>query len=148
MSCNTTDFMFPMCAEIYHPVVEQGAYGNVRKQWILDRNVVCSFTGGGSAMKEEVKPNVNITQETVISGRVKKDIRISSRESRNTVTNILVTNIVDSNKNPVYVETAGPRAGKSTIFEVASQEPFVGPFGGVEYYKVVLRRAENQAVDV
>lgn len=148
MSCNSTDFMFPMCGEVYHPVVEQGAYGNVRKQWILDRSVACSFTGGGSAMKEEVKPNVNITQETLLSGRVKKDIRLSSRNSRNTITNILITNIKDSNGNEIYLETAGPRAGKSTIFEVASQEPFVGPFGNTEYYKVVLRRAENQAVDV
>jgi hypothetical protein len=26
--------------------------------------------------------------------------------------------------------------------------PMVGPFGKVEYYKVILRRSENQATDL
>ena len=90
----------------------------------------------------------NITQESLLLGRVKSDIRVSSRDSRNSITNIIVTNIRDRNCNEIYVETSGPRAGKPTIFEVATSEPFVGPFGGVEYYKIVIRRSENQAVDV
>lgn len=148
MSCNSTDFMFPMCADIYYPIVDQGAYGNVVKKWILDGSIACSFTDGSSAMKEEVKPNVNITEEKILVGRVKRDIRISSRDAKNAITNIIITNIKDQNKNFIYTETSGVRSGKSTIFEIASQEPFVGPFGNVEYYKVVLRRSENQAGDV
>ena len=146
--CEVTDFMFPMQADIYYPIVEQGAYGNVSKTWVLDRTIACSLTGAGSALKEEIKPNVNITQNTVVIGRAKTDIRVSSRDSNASITNVIVTNIKDSNCNDVYLETSGPRAGKSTIFEIATQEPFVGPFGGVEYYKLVLRRSENQAVDL
>jgi hypothetical protein len=81
-------------------------------------------------------------------GRVKSDIRFSSTENKNSITNIIVTNIKDRNLNEVYLETSGPRAGKSTLFEVATVEPFVGPFGSPEYYKVVVRRSENQAVDL
>jgi hypothetical protein len=81
-------------------------------------------------------------------GRAKSDIRFSSTEGQNSITNILVTNIKDKNLNELYLETAGPRAGKSTLFEVATVEPFVGPFGSVEYYKIVVRRSENQAVDL
>jgi hypothetical protein len=99
-------------------------------------------------MKEEVKPNVAITQEKILIGRVKQDIRISERFSRNAITNVLITNIKDQSGNQVYLETSGPRDGKATLFEVASQEPFVGPFGAVEYYKIVLRRSENQAGDL
>jgi len=66
----------------------------------------------------------------------------------NAITNVIVTNIKDKNCNPIYLETSGIRNGKSTIFEIATQEPFVGPFGNVEYYKVILRRSENQAADV
>lgn len=146
--CEVTDFVFPMQADIYYPIVEQGAYGNISKTWVLDRTIACNLTGAGSALKEEVKPNVNITQDTLIMGRTKTDIRISSRDSQSSVTNVIVTNVKDSNCNEIYLETSGPRAGKSTIFEIATQEPFVGPFGGVEYYKLVLRRSENQAVDV
>lgn len=148
MSCGSTDFMFPMQADVYHPIVEQGAIGNVKKTWVLDRLIVCSFSAAGSAFKEDVKPNVNITQDILLVGRVKDDIRISSRDANNAITNVIVTNIKDKNCNPIYVETAGIRAGRSTIFEVASNEPFSGPFGNVEYFKVVLRRSENQAVDI
>jgi hypothetical protein len=146
--CETTDFAFPMQADIYHPIVEQGAYGNVQKTWILDRTIACSFAAAGGAFKEEMTPNVNITQEKLLIGRSKTDIRVSSLEAINSIMNVIVTNIRDQNCNEIYLETSGPRAGKSTIFEIATQDPFVGPFGSVEYYKLIIRRSENQAVDV
>jgi hypothetical protein len=148
MICESTDFMFPMQADIFYPVVEQGTYGNVKKTWIQDRTIAANFSAAGSAGKEEVKPNVNITQDTILVGRARSDIRISSLDAKNSVTNVLITNIKDRNCNEVYIETSGPRAGKSTIFEIATQEPFLGPFGNVEYYNLVIRRSENQAVDV
>lgn len=148
MQCEGKDFVFPMQVDVYYPLVEQGAYGNVKKQWIIDKTIACHFTTAGLKGKEEIVPNVNITQDTLLIGRVKSDIRISNLDSKNSMTNIVLTNIQDRNCNPVYIESAGPRAGKSTIFEVASQEPFLGPFGNVDYYKLVLRRSENQAVDV
>jgi hypothetical protein len=148
MICESTDFMFPMQADIFYPVVEQGTYGNVKKTWIQDRTVAVNFSAAGNAGKEEVKPNVNITQDTILIGRARSDIRISSLDAKNSVTNVLITNIKDRNCNEVYIETSGPRAGKSTIFEIATQEPFLGPFGNVEYYNLVIRRSENQAVDV
>jgi hypothetical protein len=148
MICEATDFMFPMQADIFYPIVEQGAYGNVKKTWIADRTVACNFSHAGSATKEEVTPNVNITQESLLIGRTKTDLRISSLDAQNSVTNVVISNIKDRNCNPVYVETSGPRVGKGTIFEIASIQPFLGPFGNVEYYNVVIRRSENQAVDL
>jgi hypothetical protein len=146
--CETTDFMFPMQADLFHPIVEQGAYGNVKKQWILDRTIVCNLTPAGSAFGEDVKPNVNITQEMLLMGRTRTDVRFSTQESRNSITNVIITNIKDKFGTPIYVETSGPRAGKSTIFEIATNEPYMGPFGSVEHYNLVLRRSENQGVDL
>lgn len=148
MDCNTNDYMYPMAADIYYPTVEQGALGNVTKTWILDKSVAISVNPAGSAFKEEVVPNVNITKDMLLVGRVKKDIRISSRNDNNAITNIIVTNIRDRACGEIYLETSGIRKGKSTIFEIATQEPFVGPFGDIEYYKIILRRSENQAADV
>ena len=148
MACNTNDFMFPMQADVFYPIVEQGSLGNVKKTWVFDRTIACSFTAAGSAGNEEVKPNVNITQEGVLVGRVKNDIRFSTREDRNSITNIIITNIRDRNCNPIHIETSGPRSGKSTIFEIATNEPFSGPFGSIEYFKLVIRRSENQGADV
>jgi hypothetical protein len=137
-----------MLADIYYPIVSQGPYGNVEKTWVHDKTIACNFNSAGTAWKEDIKPNVNITQDSVMLGRVKSDIRFSSTENQNSITNIIITNIKDRNLNEIYVETSGPRAGKSTLFEVATVEPFMGPFGSTEYYKVVVRRSENQAVDL
>jgi hypothetical protein len=146
--CETPDFMYPLQGSVYHPIVEQGDFGAIKKQWILDRTFACTFSSGGSAFKEEVKPNVNITQNSILIGRTKSDLRISSRDSKNSLTNILITDIRDQEGNLVYMETSGPRSGRGTLFEIATYEPFVGPFGVVESYKVVIRRSENQTGDV
>ena len=146
--CETPDFIYPMQADIYYPIVEQGAYGNVKKQWMLDRTIVGNFIVGGMAMKEEIRANVNITQTALLSGRSKSDPRFSSLDESASVTNIIITNIRDKFGNHLYKETSGIRSGKSTIFEIATVEPFMNPFGGIEYYKTILRRSENQASDV
>jgi len=148
VNCESPSLIFPMLADIFYPIVDQGAYGNVKKVWVHDRTIACNFNSAGTAWKEDIKPNVNITQDSTMLGRVKTDIRFSSADGQNSITNIIVTNIKDKNSNEIYLETAGPRAGKSTLFEVATVEPFMGPFGSVEYYKVVIRRSENQAVDL
>jgi hypothetical protein len=148
MQCETTDFIYPMLADIYYPIVEQGAYGNVKKQWILDRSIACNFAPTGSAASEEVKPNVNITKENILLGRTKTDLRVSSANDRNSITNVIVTNIRTAQQDAIYIETSGPRDGRSTLYEIATSEAIVGPFGNVEYYKVVLRRSENQASDL
>ena len=148
MECDANDFMFPMQAEVFYPAVEQSAYGNVIKTWRLDRKFACSFNTAGTAFKEEVNPRVDITQDSLLIGRARQDIRISSLLQPNALTNIVVSNIVNSAGEEIYIETAGPRQGKSTIFEIATIQPFSGPFGSVEYYKIVLRRSENQGTTV
>jgi hypothetical protein len=140
--------MFPMQGSVYYPIVEQGDFGAIKKQWVLDKIIACTFSSGGSAFKEEVKPNVNIVQSSLLVGRVKSDIRVSSLESKNSLTNILLTDIKDQDGNLIYMETSGPRSGKGTLFEIATYEPFMGPFGKVDFYRVVIRRSENQAGDL
>jgi hypothetical protein len=142
MLCEISDFTFPLLADVYYPIVTQGDLGEVKKQWLIDKTIACSLSSAG--LKEEVAPNVNITHSSVLYGRTKNDIRISERQEATSITNIVLTNIRDSSGTPIYTETAGVRSGKSTIFEIATNEPYVGPFGGIEYYKLVVRRSENQ----
>ena len=146
--CETPDFMFPMMADVYYPITETTAYGNVTKTWVLDKTIVCSFNEAGVSYKEDIKPDPDIKTDFILLGRVKKDIRISSVDAKNAATNVVITNIRDKFDNLIYLETSGPRNGKSTLFEIATQAPFINPFGTVEYHKVVLRRSENQGVDV
>jgi len=101
--CETPDFMFPMLADVYYPIVEQGAYGDVKKNWVLDKTVACQFNTAGTANKEELRPEVKLLQDSALVGRVKSDIRFSSEEGRNGLTNILITNITDKNGNQKWL---------------------------------------------
>lgn len=146
VSCEGTDFVFPMLADIYHPTMEQSAYGGLSKTWMLDRSVAGNFIRAGAATKEELVVNVDLTQESLIIGRVRSDLRISNREDGNALTSILVTNIRHPDGTVLYSETFGPRSNKPTIYEVATQQPFINPFGKVEHYRLILRRSDNQGV--
>ena len=146
--CSTTDFLYPLKADVFYPIVEQGAYGNLTKSWVLDRTIQCNFSPAGTAFSEDVKPNPNINISMLLLGRTKNDLRVTSRDSKESITNVVITNIRNSADVAIYLETAGPRVGKSTIFEIASNEPIVGPFGDIDYYKLVVRRSENQASDL
>jgi hypothetical protein len=145
-TCEATDFMYPMKADIYFPILTQGDYGQPKKDWVYDRTIVCNATPVGGAGTEDVKPETFLQYENKLISRTKNDPRLSSQNSTNAVTNILITNIRDANDRVIYKETAGARAGRGTIYEVATVEPFVGPFGSVEYYKMFWRRTENQTV--
>ena len=146
-SCEDTDFMYPMKADVYYPIVEQGAYGNVQNTWVFNKTIICNFSKDGT-VDEEVKPNVNITLKKVLMGRTKKDIRFSQENNAVAITNVVITNIRTKTDVPLYIETSGVRAGKSTIYEIESQSVIIGPFGEPEYYALAIRRSENQASDI
>lgn len=145
----STDFNYPMKADIYYSSVEQGTYGNIKKQWMLDRTINCYFASSGLKNKDEQMTNtVAIIQSTLLLGRTKEDIRMSSLDSGTANTNILITNIRDADGKPIYTEASGIRAGKSTLFEIGTIAPFSGLFGKIEYYKLIVKRSDNQGVDV
>jgi hypothetical protein len=148
MICETTDFTYPLLADVYYPIVEQGAYGNLKRQWILDKSIACFFNITGNRFKKDVNTEPNINIDTMILGRTRNDLTVTTTKTMYAITNIVVTNIRGRDGESVYTESSGPRAGYPTIFEVATMSPIVGPFGNVEYFKLVLRRSENQAIDV
>lgn len=145
-ACEATDFLYPMKADIYYPIITQNQYGQPNKNWVFDRTVTINATPVGGAGTEDIKPAEFLQYENKLVSRTKSDIRISSNEQSNALTNILVTNIRTVDDTLIYKETAGPRNGRGTIYEVATAEPFTGPFGSIEYYRLLLRRTENQAV--
>ena len=144
--CEDTDFIFPMKADVYYPIITQGDYGQPKKDWVFDKTISCNATSVGGAGKENIKPETFLQYENKLIARTKADPRISSQKETNAITNILITNIRHANDELIYKETAGVRAGRATIFEVATVEPYVSPFNTIEYYKMLWRRAENQTV--
>lgn len=144
-----TDIIYPLLADIYFPLIEQSAYGNIKKKWVLDRTIACAFTQAGRKFKEDIQISDDMANiDNSLLGRTKTDILTLTRENLVSMSNILVTNIRDAQGNVVFNESAGPRAGKATLYEIATYNPIVGPFGSVEYYRIVIRRSENQGADV
>jgi hypothetical protein len=148
MICETTDFVYPLLADVYYPIINTGPYGNMEKQWVLDRTIACYFNPAGRKFKEDVKIHPNITIDNSYVGRAKSDITESNGNDLYSITNIVVTNIRDNDGNYIYNESAGPRKGQPTIFEISTSNPIVGPFGKTEYYKLVITRSDNQAADL
>ena len=144
--CPETDFMYPMKADIYYPVISQTDYGQATKKWVLDRVIILNATPVGGAGQEDIKPEIFLQYENKLVSRIKEDPRMSTSNGSNAITNILVANIRNAQDVLIYKETAGVRAGRGTIYELGTVEPMTGPFGSVDYYKMLLRRAENQTV--
>jgi hypothetical protein len=144
--CEATDFIYPMKADVYYPIITQNNYGQANKEWVFDRTIICNASTIGGAGDVELKPEVFLQYDGKLIARSKSDIRISSNDTDNAITNVLVTNIRSATDLVIYKETAGPRTGRGTIYEVGTLEPFVGPFGDIEYFKMLLRRTENQTV--
>ena len=144
--CEATDFIYPMKADIYYPIITQNSYGQANKEWVFDRTIICNATTIGGAGDVELKPDVFLQYDGKLIARSKSDIRTSSNNAENAITNILVTNIRSANDIVFYKETAGPRTGRGTIYEIGTLEPFIGPFGEIEYFKMLWRRTENQTV--
>jgi hypothetical protein len=138
--------MYPMMADIYYPVITQTDYGQATKKWVLDRTIILNATPVGGAGQEDIKPEIFLQYENKLVSRVKEDPRMSTSNGSNAITNILIANIRNAQDVLIYKETAGVRAGRGTIYELGTVEPFTGPFGSIEYYKMLLRRAENQTV--
>ena len=149
MTCLDDNFLYPMTAEVYYSSVEQGQYGNIKKQWSKFKDIKCYFASNNLRNKEEQQvQNVAILFDKVLSGRVPTDIRFDDMNGKIALTNLLITNISDGEGNPIYVETGGVRAGKSSIFEIATLSPYSGLFGKTEYYKIVIKRSDSQAIDL
>ena len=144
--CDKTDFMYPMLADVYYAIIKQNEYGKAVKEWIFDRTITCNAEAITNKVREEISPAVFLQSDGKLIARSRTDIRTSSKNDNNAVTNILITNVRLPGDNLVYRETAGPRNGRGTIYEIATIEPFVGGLQNVEYYYMLWRRSENQTV--
>jgi hypothetical protein len=84
MGCcdDTTDFVYPMLADIYYPMITQGPFGEIKKEWVFDRTISCNATPVGGAGSEQIKPEMFLQYENKLVARSKSDIRITSKSSQ------------------------------------------------------------------
>lgn len=146
-NCESTDVFFPMLADLYYPIILQGNYGEIKKEWVYDRTIAVNVMPYSKKNSGEISPQVFLQYKDILVGRTRKDLRVTTREANEALTNILLTNIRSAAGQLIYEETAGPRNGKGTIYELAAYDPHFAPYGQVDYYSFTIRRSENQAVN-
>ena len=145
MICEPNDFIHPMCADVYYAISSQGSFGEIKKEWLLDRIIACNAAPSTRKNIEELDPKMISQLTNKLNVRSLTDLRTSSLDKNYAITDILIANIRDRHGNMIYKETAGIRSGKGTIYEIATIQPFVGPFGNVESYQMVWKRTDSQA---
>lgn len=146
MSCTEIDFIYPFLADVYYPTITQTASGKINKVWTMDKTIICNASGLGGAGSADIKPEVFVQYEGKLIARSKVDIRLMSDLTTQSPSNILITNIRNCEEQVIYSETAGPRSGLGSVYELGTIEPFVGPFGTIEYFKMLWRKTDNQVV--
>lgn len=143
-----TDFKFPMSLDFYYATETQDKYGMEDKSWQWDQTLDGYVEILGSVSKNALKTQMFNQYEDKLIGRTKTDPRLSMNGIYYPITSILVTNIRNTKTSEeYYVEAAGDREGKSTIYEIFAVEPYVNPWNEIEYWKILFNRSDTQALD-
>lgn len=141
MFCNT---YLPLKADLYYSTPSQNSFGQVEKTWAFDQTIRCAFTMSTNYKDQQIQPDQMFWVQDILGGRTLVDPRVDSLGETHAMTNVLVTNIRNDKEVEIYLETAGVRDGSSTVFEVAGVLPHNGPFGDVDYYKMIVKRSDIQ----
>ena len=148
LPCDSTDLYFPMLADLYYPAITQGQYGEVKKHWSIDRTIALYAEPYSRKGMGEISPAVFLQYKNMLVCRTRYDLRLPSYSGieSEALTNILITNIRTATGQSLHIETAGPRSGSGTLYEIASYDTHFAPYGSIDYYSFVLRRSENQVL--
>lgn len=141
MFCNT---FYPLIADVYYATQSQNDFGEIDKQWEYNQSIRVDFSMSTNYKDQQVQADQMMWVQDMITGRTPTDIRKSDTSELYSLTDIIVTNIRNDIGEHIYYETAGPREGLSSLFEVAGVIPHNGPFGVNDYYKIVIKRSMMQ----
>ena len=133
---------YPMTADIYYATQTQNDFGEIIKTWTKDRTIKCSAIkqNPNSRTPNYVNPSTNLEYDIVINFRTNEDIQVSSTNSSYRVTDILITNIKDTNGNIVWKETQSD----PTVFELRAIEPMLDVSSVIMGYRIHCVRTESQ----
>lgn len=143
-----TETIYPLQADIYYGVVFQDDFGKINRTWYLDRTIKCSAVSeqldGGPALE----PDQMMKFKDNIKLRIPEDIRVALDSSEYPLTEILVTNIRNSDDLVIWKEFGSDLVGQPTVFEIQTLVPSLDPFQNIEHYYVYVARSQNQSSDL
>ena len=137
---------YPLQMDVYYSTTIQNQLGEIEHVWTYDRSIPCRVASNTNYKDQNVFPEQRMRILDQINAQITEDIRIDSLGGMHALTGILVTNIVAGCGGVVYKETAGERAGDTTVYELIGYMPHVDLFNNIDYVKIVLNRTDEQAI--
>jgi hypothetical protein len=137
------DIFYPMSAEIFYAETKQDDFGTMKRTWVFDRVVPCSAISAMSdkTLNSELKSTSSFFQyNSDIAFRTSEDLQRKKGKTYFPITEILITNIKDSNGQYVWTEWEDVR----TQYEVQSFVPSYNSFHAVHFYRGYLTRSTKQ----
>jgi hypothetical protein len=141
MFCNT---FLPLKLDLYYATTSQNDFGSVEKVWAFSQTIRANLSMSTNYKDQQIQPDQVFWVQDILSGRTLVDPRITALGALHSMTNVLITNIRNDKDIPMFVETVGELDGTSTVFELGGVLPHMGPFGDVDYYKIVIKRSDMQ----
>jgi hypothetical protein len=123
--------------DVYVSKQSQDEYGAITREWVFDRNE----RGTVTPVRSDYQVNNQNLQRGDLKGHSEEDLRIDANGNLYPITEILIA----ITHPPVYIETAGPRLGLPTLYELRQSTPIVGPFGEVLHFDILLVRSIDQS---
>lgn len=126
---------------VYYSVQTQDiVYGNITRAWVFDHTESGSVAQSKSRMYSVSEQN---TWDDVLVGQTEEDLRIDSQGVLHAPSEVLVTFT-----HPHLIDTAGPRKGLASTYELRASSPVDGPFGETIHFDVQLVRSIDQGVEL
>ncbi len=116
--------------------------GAIVKEWNYYKTLDCHAKG--------VITNSATTRsgdKQIFSNKYNNEQVIQVRTSERLTAREKITNIRDSNEEPIWTELNYP-SDTPTVFEIIGTTPITDPFGQVLAYNSTLKRSENQQIGI
>lgn len=136
------DGVLSMKMDIYVQKTRQTDSGQIIKTWIYDRTMYCHAKG---TISNSVTARNGDRQ--IFDNRYKNDQMVQVRTKTRLSLKEKITNIRDSDGNPIWTEEDYP-TDTPTVFELVGTTPITDPFGKIVAYNSALKRSENQTLGI
>ena len=140
-----------MKCDVYYASDTQDKFGAMVKTWTMDRSVDCELY-----MIDRIADRNNFTFDdpqffrlnNLVRGRSLEDIRIATDGTYYSLSHVVITNVRLNGDSAatIYVMTDGDGSVKPIVYALSTYDPFVGPFGTTEFYKMSGKYADDQGI--
>lgn len=137
--------LYNTSANVYYSVQDQNAFGAVDREWIFDKQIMCSVVSASSLRNSKaLTPDVFMKYEDLLIFRTPVDITVRSNDVPYPITEILVSNIRNKAGQVLFTEHVLEGKSVGTVYEIASISPVFDAFDAIDHYKLILARSDNQ----